>query len=101
MNSDHPQSIRLVPEDAAFLEKVADAILGRADVAATTAEKLRALGFDPQRIDTLIPKTSRAVAIDGVVLKKVEPDPESPGNYGLFVRRRPASGAAGAGRPPS
>jgi hypothetical protein len=40
-----------------------------------------------KRVDAIIPCASVAIFWQGYVFKKVEADPESPENYGLFVRR--------------
>jgi hypothetical protein len=74
--------------DREFLVLVATQILGQTSVAATTAEGLDRRKIDSKRVDSLIPSTSWAVEVDGFVLKKVEADIETPGNFGLFVRRK-------------
>jgi hypothetical protein len=45
-------------------------------------------GFEASRVDALIPWTSTPIEWRGYVFKKVEADPESPENFGFFVRRR-------------
>jgi thiamine pyrophosphate-dependent acetolactate synthase large subunit-like protein len=92
MKESKPESLELAPRDCAFLTEVAHQILGTAQVAGTTADACRARGLDVERIDKLIPGFSKAVRIDGLVFKKVEPDPEAPGNFGLFVRIRSKDG---------
>lgn len=74
--------------DRDFLVSVAAAVLGKTAVAATPAEALQRMKIDPVRVNSLIPSHSRAVEVGGYVLKKVEADIETPGNFGLFVRRK-------------
>jgi hypothetical protein len=89
VNSPNPAPLRLAPEDRIFLTTVAEKVLGSTDVAATTASALTKRGIDARRIDMLIPWQSAAVLIEGFVLKKVEPDRDTPHDFGLFVRRAP------------
>jgi hypothetical protein len=74
--------------DREFLVSVATRILGKTSVAATNADGLERRKIDSKRVDSLIPSTNWAVEVDGYVLKKVEADIETPGNFGLFVRRK-------------
>jgi hypothetical protein len=81
--------LNLAPADRAFLVEVAEAVLGGSDVAATTASRLHLRGIDIKRVDSLVPLASEALALDGIVMKKIAADHETPDNFGLFVRRRP------------
>jgi hypothetical protein len=72
--------------DGEYLEKVGSTVLGKSSVAATNARRLTEMGLDAVRIDKLIP-WGAAASCQGLVFKKVEADPESPDNYGLFVRK--------------
>ena len=81
----------LSAKDEAFLLGIADVVLGNSPVATTTAASLNQRGFDALRVDALIPVASVGVQLAGFVFKKIEPDKDSPQNFGLFVRRRPDS----------
>ena len=87
VNRQAPAPIVLNAADGSFLVEVAKHVLGNGTVAATNAERLIEQGMDAHRIDSLIPCVSVAVLWNGFVFKKVEADPESPENYGLFIRR--------------
>lgn len=87
-----PQPLAVQPEDKRFLLETAERVLGESTVAATTAAGLKQHGIDVKRVDTLIPWASVAVEVDGFVFKKVEPDSETPENFGLFVRRTGKTG---------
>lgn len=82
-----PKPIIVTRADGLFLAAVAERVLGPSTVAATNAARLREYGFDPNRIDELIPPDSVSVVCENFVFKKVEADPESPHDFGLFVRR--------------
>jgi hypothetical protein len=88
MATNTPFQIDLLKEDRDFLAAVAAQILGKTAVAATTAEGMKRMKIDHVRVDTLIPSHSHAIEVAGFVLKKVEADIETPGNFGLFVRRK-------------
>jgi hypothetical protein len=86
MKTPNPTPLVLDPDDTGFLQEVALAVLGGASVAGTNAEGLTRRGLDPERVARLIPGFGAAVAVRGFVFKKVEPEPETPRNFGLFVR---------------
>jgi hypothetical protein len=88
VSSASPFALPLNDDDRDFLASVATKVLGKTAVAATTAEGLQRMLIDPVRVNTLIPSHSHAVEVAGYVLKKVEADIETPGNFGLFVRRK-------------
>jgi hypothetical protein len=88
MHSSTPQTLPVKEPDRVFLIEIARKILGGSNVAATTAKALTKEGLDVSRVNLLIPWASVAVEVDGFVFKKVEPDKETPENFGLFVRRR-------------
>jgi hypothetical protein len=93
--------LELKDQDGQFLAVAAEKVLGSSAVAATTASRLRSIGIDPQRINTLLPWASVAVHWGGYVFKKVEADQETPDNFGLFVRRKVADGMLPTQTPPS
>lgn len=95
MNKGEPQLIDVNRSDGELLVAVAEKMLGPSTVAATNARRLRDYGFDPSRINALIPFESVPVAWRGFIFKKVEADPESPGDFGLFVRRSPGASRNG------
>jgi hypothetical protein len=99
MKTPNPTPLALTQDDAGFLEAVAVAVLGGANVAGTNAEGLARRGLDPDRVARLIPGFGAAVATGGFVFKKVEPEPETPTNFGLFVREREAAANNGSGVP--
>jgi hypothetical protein len=86
MKKQSPEFLKLAAADVEFLTQAARRILEGAEVAGTTAEACKARGIDVAQLDRLIPGFGTALRIDGHVFKKVEPDPETPGNFGLFVR---------------
>jgi hypothetical protein len=88
VNRPDPTPIQLSDEDGTFLISVAEHVLGPSTVAATNAVGLAEHGFEASRVDALIPWTSTPIEWRGYVFKKVEADPESPENFGFFVRRR-------------
>jgi hypothetical protein len=86
-----PVPLKTNEADLAFLCNVARLVLGSSTVAATNARRLaEAYQIDPKRVDSLIPWGNTAVEVDGFVFKKVEADPETPDNFGLFVRTKSA-----------
>ena len=87
VNTESPTRLPVGAEDLAFLEDAARRILGTAQVAGTTADACRSRLIDSDRIGRLIPGYRTTFAIEGFVFKKVEPDAETPDNFGLFVRR--------------
>ena len=91
MHRQNPAAINLKKEEGELLVAVARKVLSNSNVAATNAVGLGKMGFDPKKVDLLIPCSSVAVQWDGYVFKKVEADPESPDNFGLFVRKTEAA----------
>lgn len=84
-----PTPLTLKPSDESFLVDVARKVLGTSVVAATNARTITsAYGLDPTRVDALIPWGNVVVEVKGFVFKKVEADPETPDNFGLFVRSK-------------
>lgn len=82
-----PTLLQLRPGDDQFIVDTARKILGSSVVAATNARTMSsAYGIDPKRVDALIPWGNVTVEVHGYVFKKVEADPETPDNFGLFVR---------------
>lgn len=86
MQTPHPQPLRLPGNDIEFLLDVARRVLGKSEVAATTAQSMEKQGIDSDRLNRIITSHSVAVSVDHYVFKKVEADPETPANFGLFVR---------------
>jgi hypothetical protein len=86
-----PIPLNVSNQDLDFLCGVARAVLGGTNVAATNARRMvEAYKIDIKRLDALIPWGTAAVEVDGYVFKKVEADPETPDNFGLFVRTKEA-----------
>ena len=88
MSTPTQEPLLLKESDRDFITTVAQRILGENSVAATTASRLVAIGIDARRIDSLIPWYGGPIEVGDFVVKKIEPDTESPGNFGLFLRRR-------------
>jgi hypothetical protein len=95
-----PQPLLVKGDDREFLLRMARAVLGNSPVAATTAAGIERHGIDARRVNMLIPWLSVSVQLDGIVIKKVEADDDTPGNFGLFIRQRPDSLPPAIGRTP-
>lgn len=87
MNRNEPTPLEISRGDGEYLIGVAELVLGGSSVAATNAKRLIQYGFDTKRIEALLPSTSAAVALNNYVFKKIQADPESPGEFGLLIRR--------------
>jgi hypothetical protein len=83
-----PRSTPIFPpaKDDEFLSRTAVTILGGSHVATSTAQRLAAAGIDPRRLALLLLARGREAAVGSFKFKFIDADPETPDNFGVFVR---------------
>lgn len=70
-----------------FLMLTAAKILGGSNVATSTAAMMGRQGMDAERLATLLSERGRDLTVGHFHFKLIDADPETPDNFGVFVRR--------------
>lgn len=73
--------------DSEFLLNAIPHILGGSQVATTTAGRLATEGVDVMRLARIFAERGRELVIAEYRLKLIDADPDTPENFGVFVRR--------------
>jgi hypothetical protein len=70
-----------------FLSDAAARILGGSTVATSTANMLKRQGIDAVRLGAVLNRRGREVLVGSFRFKFINPDPETPEDFGVFVRK--------------